>query len=440
MTESSSDDIYVMSMSDDGLDMDNPFKTDIDGYIGEHAWIQEFPDNEYRGFLQVDISNIISEITGAAWGIAVDIPITIQFDLDGNICKPTKIYVYQLTVEIKLYQLQTLLQKFVDCLWKFGKNISDKSYFKRYKEEINAYPQESTDALLLHKLYKNDIETALNFYDRKQNNLFNLIREYLIYRLPTICQYCIHCDTTPMFLQERTIQLLKPFVCGNHLCYFQLSQLKMGTTINGVTTGSSNLMYLLSMMTVCAVKSKEWRDKILKPFPTLISHENPTEFYLHETDLNYDLLEEIAEGIPLDKLEYTKSNTQELCTIMNNVHPYAYDLLQWIISSNRGHITDIPEELILPDTGTSEQYLMLLDSPAKETRFQELKAEYGTVYAFHGTRFMNYHSILRNGLYNASGTKLQRNGTVHGKGIYLSPSLKFALGYCKGSKYRCLAL
>merc|ERR1711939_709887 len=59
-----------------------------------------------------------------------------------------------------------------------------------------------------------------------------------------------------------------------------------------------------------------------------------------------------------------------------------------------------------------------------------------TQFAFHGSPLCNWHSILRNGLYVASGTKLQLHGTAHGKGIYCSPNLGTALGYAARSTVR----
>ena len=41
----------------------------------------------------------------------------------------------------------------------------------------------------------------------------------------------------------------------------------------------------------------------------------------------------------------------------------------------------------------------------------------------------NWHSILRNGLFVASGTKHQINGSAYGKGIYLSPSSSVCVSY-----------
>jgi poly [ADP-ribose] polymerase 6/8 len=42
---------------------------------------------------------------------------------------------------------------------------------------------------------------------------------------------------------------------------------------------------------------------------------------------------------------------------------------------------------------------------------------------------MRWHSILRNGLKNATGTRLQANGAAHGEGIYFARSSSTSWGY-----------
>ena len=63
---------------------------------------------------------------------------------------------------------------------------------------------------------------------------------------------------------------------------------------------------------------------------------------------------------------------------------------------------------------------MKSNTPAKEAIFAEAKQRYGSVFAFHGSRSENWHSILKNGLMCFSGTSHQLNGAIHGAGIYLS--------------------
>jgi len=55
-----------------------------------------------------------------------------------------------------------------------------------------------------------------------------------------------------------------------------------------------------------------------------------------------------------------------------------------------------------------------------EAAFQVLKSKHGTEFCFHGSQTANWHCILRQGLKNASGTKLMTAGQAHGPGIYLA--------------------
>ena len=78
---------------------------------------------------------------------------------------------------------------------------------------------------------------------------------------------------------------------------------------------------------------------------------------------------------------------------------------------------------------TAHQFLLLSSPPAKEALFRKAKQTHGSVFAFHGSHIENWHSILRHGLINASGTKHQMHGAVYGKGIYLSPHSSVSFGY-----------
>ncbi len=66
-----------------------------------------------------------------------------------------------------------------------------------------------------------------------------------------------------------------------------------------------------------------------------------------------------------------------------------------IISSNRSHIVKLPKNKHIVSMGTPHQYVLLSAPPEKEDKFQQLKSTYGSVFAFHGSRVENWHSILR---------------------------------------------
>eukprot|EP00957_Ditylum_brightwellii_P097712 7441700-Ditylum_brightwellii.AAC.1 len=92
--------------------------------------------------------------------------------------------------------------------------------------------------------------------------------------------------------------------------------------------------------------------------------------------------------------------------------------------------------------GTKFQFLMYSASPEREQAFVTAKRTHGSIFAFHGSPIENWHSILRGGVKNCSGTNLQLNGASYGPGVYLSPNASTSLGYSKvvkGSNYESIA-
>ncbi|CAI7817229.1 unnamed protein product [Closterium sp. NIES-53] len=65
--------------------------------------------------------------------------------------------------------------------------------------------------------------------------------------------------------------------------------------------------------------------------------------------------------------------------------------------------------------------------------FEAMARAHGSVMAFHGTPSENMHGILRCGLLNLSRTALQRNGSMHGEGIYLSTDPTVAFTFSQAS-------
>lgn len=57
----------------------------------------------------------------------------------------------------------------------------------------------------------------------------------------------------------------------------------------------------------------------------------------------------------------------------------------------------------------------------------------GSFWAFHGSLFSNWHSILHNGLKNYSGTKHMTAGAVYGPGIYLGTDSNTSFNYAGAS-------
>jgi poly [ADP-ribose] polymerase 6/8 len=81
---------------------------------------------------------------------------------------------------------------------------------------------------------------------------------------------------------------------------------------------------------------------------------------------------------------------------------------------------------------TEHQYLLMSGTPDKEKKFQGLKVKSEGVYlGFHGSAACNWHSILRCGLKNMSGSKGQINGAAYGSGVYLANDATTSFSYLK---------
>ena len=59
----------------------------------------------------------------------------------------------------------------------------------------------------------------------------------------------------------------------------------------------------------------------------------------------------------------------------------------------------------------------------------ELTESFTSYFLSSGSNIENWHSIMRIGLINASGTKHQMHGAAYGNGIYLSPHASVSFGY-----------
>jgi poly [ADP-ribose] polymerase 6/8 len=147
--------------------------------------------------------------------------------------------------------------------------------------------------------------------------------------------------------------------------------------------------------------------------------------------------------------EWVKVGT--LVAELEKVDPRLYTLLRWIIASNRSHLKVLLDTLPVK---ASHQFVLKSTPPEKEKKFQELKKQHnGSFWAWHGSAIGNWHSILRHGLKNFSGTNKQANGAAYGPGIYMAIDSGTSLGYSGigsvgdfwkesslGSSITCLAL
>ncbi|WAR09668.1 PARP8-like protein [Mya arenaria] len=248
---------------------------------------------------------------------------------------------------------------------------------------------------------------------------------YVRQRIPTMNEYCVVCDELHIF---QSSAMLKPAVCNRELCVFAFQTLGvMADAAEDIATGAE-VVDLLINMTKFAAKSNR-REIIFDPYPTVVHPKVNINLLFNPKNKDFNAVEKVVNDMP--PMQEMVAITALLRQKLNNRNPAVYPLIQWIINSNRSHIVKLPVERQLKFMVTPHQFLLISSPPAKEVIFQQAKQNHGSTFAFHGSSIENWHSIIRQGLVNASGTKMQVNGAAYGKGIYLSPHISTSMGYSR---------
>uniref|UniRef100_A0A8C6UJ91 Poly [ADP-ribose] polymerase n=1 Tax=Neogobius melanostomus TaxID=47308 RepID=A0A8C6UJ91_9GOBI len=220
---------------------------------------------------------------------------------------------------------------------------------------------------------------------------------------------------------------IPPAVCTRELCVFSFYTLGvMSEATDEVATGAE-VIDLLVAMCRAALESKR-KSIIFDPYPSIVDPCNPKTLAFTPKRKSYDRLQAALDSVLLVR-QLSQGPYCDIKKQLDEVDHLAHPLLQWILASNRSHIVKLPQNRHLRFMHTPHQFLLISSPPYKEVRFQMARKLYGSTFAFHGSHIENWHSILRNGLVNASYTKLQLHGAAYGKGIYLSPNSGISFGY-----------
>jgi len=248
---------------------------------------------------------------------------------------------------------------------------------------------------------------------------------YLRSRLSTLNDYCIICDQKHLMGS-----MLKPTVCARDLCVWSFQELGVASDATDFVANSQEVVDLLLFLAKEACASSR-RDIIFDPFPTIFDPADPTHQrkILDAEHKDFSRAQAEMAKIPLvsDIIKRNPSNP-DVRGAWVSAGPYCAPLANWVISSNRCFFVKLTPDIAIKEIN-GEQFLMLSAPPETENAFRSLRKQHGSVFAFHGSSIENWHSIIRNGLKNASGTKFQVNGTAYGSGIYMSPNLSYAMGY-----------
>ncbi|KAM9816222.1 protein mono-ADP-ribosyltransferase PARP6-like isoform 2-T2 [Syngnathus typhle] len=203
-----------------------------------------------------------------------------------------------------------------------------------------------------------------------QHGFLVQVMRYAEQRIPTLNEYCVICDERHVFQNG---PLLKPAVCARELCVFSFHAMGAMSGATEETATGAEVIDLLVAMCRSALQSSRKRI-IFEPYPSVVDPKNPKMLAFCPKRKSYERLEKALDSILLIR-SMAQGSYSEIKRQMDKTDPLAIPLLQC------------------------------------------------------GSHIENWHSILRNGLVNASNTKLQMHGAAYGKGIYLSPISSISFGY-----------
>ncbi|KAF2193832.1 hypothetical protein K469DRAFT_712668 [Zopfia rhizophila CBS 207.26] len=164
----------------------------------------------------------------------------------------------------------------------------------------------------------------------------------------------------------------------------------------------------------------------------------------HKREAIYALLD-ILPSIADMKQYLTRKAQSPLSSWVDRLSPAVLGILRWIIASNRACIVQVEdddemnlngrkgEERLYGMSGWA-QFRFAMGAPDKERRFihavrdttDRLKLKYPTLFAWHGSPLVNWHSIIREGLhFNHTA-----HGRAYGHGVYHSLDVNTSIGYC----------
>lgn len=176
-------------------------------------------------------------------------------------------------------------------------------------------------------------------------------------------------------------------------------------------------------------------DSVCKPLPPYPLQEDASEF-------NYGGCKAL-----ISRLKPVQSLSKH--TELMALEPDQQKVLEWLFLSSCGHHKLVPitqSQFQLEARGRIGKsvcglehlspHIILRVQTAYENDVQNggrIIENQSTRLAFHGTPMENVHSILHNGLWNMSNTRLQRHGAAFGEGIYLAEDIRICDIFAAGA-------
>jgi ubiquitin-protein ligase len=329
------------------------------------------------------------------------------------------------------------------------KLVNDELYFDKFKFKIDI--EENQYVLNFdYDNYNHNYDKNLHLFNiLKDKNLvmdhidqFMDLLEKIINIILKLHHHCISCYNIIEYPDED--KLLK--LCGKNECDNIFNTLTICNPVSEFMNNNNNkeIGEFLLLTGLIAITSNR-RDIIFTPFPTKLYEDK--DFKEIDNILNELNSKKFTFKTILNILQQS-SNDKDIIKIFGKKF---YLIIRFILGTNN---TKLYKTEILDSVNI--KVLSINHHPLIEEKFKErsnniykgIEPIYlsdnniktinsnsnsnlnsKSFFIFHGSSQENWYSILRNGLKNASNTKLMVNAAAYGNGIYLTDSITFAQGY-----------
>jgi ubiquitin-protein ligase len=259
--------------------------------------------------------------------------------------------------------------------------------------------------------------------------LINFVTE----NLNTITNYCVGCYKKMGHQSDIYIN------CGNDECVYKFEELRFGDPVIESFKRDPEIFMFLIRSSFDAITCDRKLD-IFEPFPSKfikgdvnMKRGEITKMVGKNYDAykDFDRLNKIISTLNLDKFSEELDMFIKDKDILDAFGEDTYSLIRFIIMSCK---IEIVLDTSMKDIPNECKIYRITHPMDKDTEFEQLKKTAGkTHYLFHGSRWHNWYSIMRNGLKNCSGGKLQTSGAAHGSGIYASDDAVLSYSYGVGT-------
>lgn len=246
--------------------------------------------------------------------------------------------------------------------------------------------------------------------------------------IPNLYKYCISCQTSLEIPGDEYSN------CGKDVCIFKMDELPIGEYIINSYKKSSEKFEFIMMTSLSAISSTR-RNDIFEPFPNhfLIdqSVNKPVRGVIstlnnknYNSNKNWNLIDKTINGWTLETIVKTITKSKNEKELRTSFGDNLYILLRFFMMTNKCNINN--DDILHNKQLKSFQVIHPFD---KEDEFKQ-RSNNVTTYLYHGSKFENWYSIMRNGIKVCSNTTMMTAGAAYGKGIYTSDNFNTSLTYC----------